>query len=130
MRLRTLLAGKPNRIIDALDSCGIKTDADLLSSASALPELWQYLPSDSITFTELEEIRELAIDSLASDGMTGDSLADECEADSLLKWTTACPELSSVLSAVQTGIIEVAGDKESGKTVASSFFLALEVLCH
>ncbi|KAL5504077.1 hypothetical protein ACEPAH_8150 [Sanghuangporus vaninii] len=122
MRLRALLSEYPKSLVDALDSCGIKTDEDLLCSSSLLPELWQRLPRDSMTFSQLEEIRGIAIKSLSAPGTTGKetlegSSMSENGSDYWPKLASRCPKLIGLLNATQTGVIEVGGDKGSGKTV-------------
>ncbi|KAL5525842.1 hypothetical protein ACEPAG_7179 [Sanghuangporus baumii] len=121
MRLRALLSEYPKSLIDALDSCGIKTDEDLLCSSSLLPELWQRLPPNSMTFSQLQEIREIAIKSLSAPGSTGTeilerSLMSENGSDYWPQLASSCPNLTELLNATQTGVIEVGGDKGSGKT--------------
>ncbi|KAL5485950.1 hypothetical protein ACEPAI_6994 [Sanghuangporus weigelae] len=121
MRLRALLSEYPKSLIDALDSCGIKTDEDHLCSSSLLPELCQRLPPDSMTFSQLQEIREIAIKSLSATGSTGTeilegSLMSENGSDYWPQLASTCPRLTELLNATQTGVIEVGGDKGSGKT--------------
>ncbi|EJD06717.1 uncharacterized protein FOMMEDRAFT_152019 [Fomitiporia mediterranea MF3/22] len=120
MRLRTLLADQPKRLLDALDTCGIKADEDFLFSVSALPELWQRLPADTVTFTELEQVREIVIESLSAEGTPGTDFLEEIEADKEVnpksRWPANCAELRAVLDAVKNGIIEVSGDKGSCKS--------------
>ncbi|KAL5526631.1 hypothetical protein ACEPAF_8355 [Sanghuangporus sanghuang] len=121
MRLRALLSEYPKSLVDALDSCGIKTDEALLCSSSLLPELWQRLPPDSMTFSQLEEIRGIAIKSLSAPGTTGTetlegSSMSENGSDYWPQLASSCPKLTGLLNATQTGVIEVGGDKGSGKT--------------
>ena len=124
MRIRALLSNYPKSIVDALDNCGIKTNEDLLCSASSLPELWLRLPPDSMTFAQLEEIREIAITSLSASGSSAMDVLEkiemqEDESEWWLRLQSTCPKLVDILNATQTGIIEVSGDKGSGKTVFS-----------
>ena len=115
MRLRVVLAGKSKSILDALDGCGIKTDEDFLFSSSDLTELYRRL-SGSVTFTELEEIRNTVLESLSAEGVVGNNLL---QGNQLLQagWTTSCPDLNIILEKVQSGIVEVAGPRGSAKTV-------------
>lgn len=121
MRLRTLLFDCPKPILDALEACNIDTDEEFLFSSSAIA-LFQKLPPNIITYAELENLRDRVARSLAAEGRSGEE--DLQELDGVddkegTHWKAGVSALDHLLQTVGHGIIEVAGDRGSGKTVHS-----------
>ena len=127
MRLRTVLHDCPKTILDALESCGIKTDEDMLFSVSPIA-LFQKLPPNTLTYAELETLRQRVLSSLAAKGQSGEEYLQESgdtdeNGNVRLHWKTGVPEFDDLMQALDHGIVEVAGARSSGKTVKRLCFV-------
>lgn len=119
MRLRTILADRPKAFLDALESCNIRTDEDFLFPSSTLPEVYLRLPPDSMSFSDLEQIRDTVLGSMAATGFSGTSLLGDGRDSKTLpsNWTGRWPEMSMLFDSEQSGIVEISGGRGSAKTV-------------
>lgn len=121
MRLRTLLNDEPKHIAEALESCDIRTDEDLLYSSDSSVGLLQKLPPNSVAFLDLERIQEKVLHSISAYGRSGAKMYHETGhrgKDSPQGWSIELSALDYVLQSSCPGVIEVAGRKGSGKTVS------------
>ncbi|KAH8118100.1 hypothetical protein DFH11DRAFT_1572296 [Phellopilus nigrolimitatus] len=111
------MLNEPKAILDALESCNIKTDEDLLFTSSLA--LFQRCPPDSVTFSDLERIREQVLKATATEGISGLELLNDLvskDENTSPPWASGHSELDSLLRTVKEGVVEVAGGKGSAKT--------------
>lgn len=120
MRLRTILYGHPETVLKAFENSNIRSAEEFLISSENLQELYQRLPAGSITFAELEVVRDYVLDTVASNGNNGYELAEKARSANLALesplWTKR-NRISTFLSTWTHGIIEVAGEGGSAKSV-------------
>jgi RAD51-like protein 3 len=121
MRLRAILKGEPKTILEALESCNIKTDEDLLCSNTELATLFCRLPPELITFADLERIRDRVLDTVAAPGANGLELINKVNSVTDWKkdpkWTTGFSELDELLHWGESGIVEVSSPNTLKETV-------------
>ncbi|KAJ7179422.1 P-loop containing nucleoside triphosphate hydrolase protein [Mycena filopes] len=125
MRLAACVPAVPAQLVSCLEKCSIRTDADLLFSGSTL-DIFRRLPSGTTTLRELGQVTALVANLASAPGQSAvEMLAELSEPDDFL---TGLPPLDEILRGLTTSrrLIEVSGDKGSGKT---SFVLQL-VLHH
>ncbi|KAI5122555.1 hypothetical protein M0805_005282 [Coniferiporia weirii] len=132
MRLRTLLMDESKTALDALESCNIKTDEDLLLSSNSLLALFQRLPPGCITFSDLERIRGKVLNNVAAKGISGYEILKQSESGSPrssagpLDWACGHDEIDCLLNSVKAGVIEIAGRDGSAN---SSLVLNIALAC-
>ncbi|PAV16115.1 P-loop containing nucleoside triphosphate hydrolase [Pyrrhoderma noxium] len=119
MRLRTILYGHPETVLKAFENSNIRSAEEFLISSENLQELYQRLPAESITFAELEVVRDYVLATVASNGYNGYELAEKARSANLVLesplWTKR-NRISTFLSTWTHGIIEVAGEGGSAKS--------------
>ncbi|KAJ4467516.1 P-loop containing nucleoside triphosphate hydrolase protein [Lentinula lateritia] len=106
----------PDGLAAQLASLGISTSTDLIFSSTSLLEIYMRLPSKSISFTDFEACIDSISEKLAAPGLEAAKLDHETRLD--FKMET----LSSLDNYLGGGlpckrIIEISGDKGSGKSV-------------
>ncbi|KAJ7507452.1 hypothetical protein B0H11DRAFT_1967133 [Mycena galericulata] len=131
MRLAACVPHIPAQLVSSLEKCGIRTEADLLFSGS-IRDIFRRLPAGTTTLSELAEVTAL-VAKLTS--VAGHSAAELMEASGSNEdyFLSGLPRLDKLLQGLSTTcrLIEVSGDKGSGKTVSSgNSFLLYLVLRH
>lgn len=123
MRLSVLASGSPAGLIRRLEECGIRTDYDLLFSGSPI-ELYHHIQPIDLPLHELTQFITLVSDRAAAPAMRGDALLLEAQGQSKEEenMDTGVVELDALLEGFgRSRVIEVSGDKGSGKTVGIIF---------
>lgn len=120
MRLASCVPVIRDDLVHALETCGIRTDRDLLFSITSL-ELFQRLPSGTATLHELDQLKELVAESAAAPASTGLDLfskeqQSQREAVGIVSDTPELDELFGSFSG--PGVIHISGDRHAGKTVS------------
>ncbi|KAJ7047672.1 P-loop containing nucleoside triphosphate hydrolase protein [Mycena alexandri] len=126
MRLAACVPTVPAQLVSSLEKCGIRTDADLLFSGSTW-DIFRRLPAGTTTLQGLEKVKALVANLASAPGQSAmEMIAEFSEPDD--GFLTGLPPLDEILNGLTTSrrLIEVSGDKGSGKT---SFVLQL-VLHH
>ncbi|EMD34019.1 hypothetical protein CERSUDRAFT_159414, partial [Gelatoporia subvermispora B] len=127
MHLSELISTLPQSLVDALDALGIRTDADLLFSCPS-NEIFKKLPTGTISLrdfsTLISDVAELASapSTLGHEiyGAEAKRREDLYEED----FRTGLPMLDEILGGlIPPRVIEVSGDRGSGKTATSQFVL-------
>ncbi|KAI0697970.1 P-loop containing nucleoside triphosphate hydrolase protein [Cytidiella melzeri] len=126
MRLVTLVPALPERLVAALENCGIRTDTDLLFNSGTAMQIYEKLPPEIVTLAQLERyISDVA--GLASapilDGVDVLNQEEQCRA-AFVPFSTGVPQLDELING-RNGpkVLEVSGDHGTGKTL-----LALQVV--
>ncbi|KAF5327347.1 hypothetical protein D9619_004447 [Psilocybe cf. subviscida] len=118
MRLSNLIPSLPQDLISALETIGIRTEMDLLFSASAL-DMYNRLPAGSITFQDLSYYMGLAAELCAAPGASARdlwTLEDEARRKDV-QLATGDEEFDLFLSGLGSRrVLELSGDSGSGKT--------------
>lgn len=117
----------PDGLAAQLASLGISTSTDLIFSSTSLLEIYMRLPSKSISFTDFEACIDSISEKLAAPGLEAAKLDHETRLD--FKMET----LSSLDNYLGGGlpckrIIEISGDKGSGKSVSLSILSPINYL--
>ncbi|KAJ7367988.1 P-loop containing nucleoside triphosphate hydrolase protein [Mycena albidolilacea] len=114
MRLAACVPTIPAHIVASLETCGIRTDADLLFSGSTL-EILRRLPAGTTTLRELARFTALVENLVSAPGQCAADLLKEPEDADFL---SGLPQLDEILNGLTTPgrLVEVSGDKGSGKT--------------
>ncbi|KAJ7067975.1 P-loop containing nucleoside triphosphate hydrolase protein [Mycena amicta] len=118
MRLCTLpdLQFPTQNLVSCLDECGIRTEIDLLFSATTI-DIFRRLPAGTTTLAQLDDFKGLVAELAAAPGLTAESLIDTYAQDHT-ELLSGSPLLDQLLSGI-TGprqLLEVSGDRGSGKT--------------
>ncbi|KAJ3555745.1 hypothetical protein NM688_g2406 [Phlebia brevispora] len=127
MRLRTITPPLPEELLELLEECNIKTDAELLFSATPM-EIYERIAPCSITLAELiSEIKRIAAIN-AAPVIYGDALYEREKMrhyeDTDQEYTSGLSELDDLVGGFHVpGIIEISGDRDTGKSA-----LALQVV--
>ena len=121
MRLAALVPFIPENLVTSLERCGIRTDADLLFSAPVF-DIFRSLPPGTVTLRDLKRYVDTVAEKVSAPGISAEKLLDlEIQAqsnDSGLQ--SGVPELDHLLDGFGgCRVIEISGDKQSGKTVSS-----------
>jgi RAD51-like protein 3 len=116
MRLAACVPTIPAHIVASLETCGIRTDADLLFSGSTL-EILRRLPAGTTTLRELARFTALVANLVSAPGQCAADLLKESEDADFL---SGLLQLDEILDGLTTPgrLVEVSGDKGSGKTVS------------
>lgn len=111
----------PATLVDALQTLGIVSEADLLFSAS-VPEVWRKLPSNLIPLSELVHCVKVVMDRCAvprfvATRADGRSLSDEQKPET----SAGVGDLDNLLgTTLRDSVVEVSGRHGSGASVRSS----------
>jgi len=120
MRLNSLVPSIPAELVAALEnSCSIRTDTDLLFSGSSL-NIIKKLPLGTVTLSDLEMFTQLVAERASAPGRRGDEILAEISARNDIHSQVSCGvrELDDLVDGFGgSRVIEISGDKESGKTV-------------
>lgn len=121
MRLRAVTPALPDALISSLEECGIRTDADLMFSGTAM-QLYEKLPQGTITLVELEKHIQDTIRCVSAEGARGDELLAQEEEKYLTRApgriSSGIPELDQMIIGYNgPRVLEISGDHGSGKTV-------------
>jgi RAD51-like protein 3 len=119
MNLQTLLPSLPEHIQRGLLDAGIITVYDILFSN--IPKLYQRLPPGLLSLRELGELRTDVAAHVAAVATRGDELFAQQEQHEIAREKCLCKieQIDELLSGFgRYGVIEIAGDKMSGKTVS------------
>lgn len=121
MRLSNLAPSIPATVLACLEAQGIRTDIDLLFSASTL-DIFKRLPAGTATLEELADYTALAAEMGAASSVSGyDLLLEEQARSKNSELHTGNRELDAFLSGLDGRcVIEMSGDKGSGKSVRYS----------
>lgn len=120
MRLSNLIPSIPANVVACLEVQGIRTDTDLLFSTTTF-DIYKRLPAGTTTLEELTEYTSIAAEIGAAPGMSGHELLllENTYGDVQLR--TGNGELDDLLRGLDgRWIIELSGDKGSGKSVRLS----------
>lgn len=120
MRL-SLFSFLPKDLVSALEQAGIRTDSDLMFSASTI-DILQKLAPGTVTLAELNAYKDQIVSKSSALGVRGHALLDlerERVASRLdLDLTSGVNELDALLDGFGgSRVFEVSGEKASGKTV-------------
>lgn len=123
MRLKALVPSLPAELVRALDeSCGIKTDVDFLFNSGTTLELLQRLPVGTTSLYELHNHKASVAENAAAPGACALDLVS-LESDETHHLRSGLSRLDELLCGIPTPcVIEVSGDKGSGKSVSSVLF--------
>jgi len=124
MRLSSLSSEViPTTLVDALQTLGIVSEADLFFSAT-VPEIWRKLPPGLVPLSELERcvkavMNRCAVPRFPATGADERPLSDESKPEI----STGLGDLDKLLgTTLQDSVIEVSGRHGSGAAVRSSLF--------
>ncbi|KII84438.1 hypothetical protein PLICRDRAFT_147192 [Plicaturopsis crispa FD-325 SS-3] len=122
MRLQTLVPHISAELIDALEQCGIRTDAELLFPGN-IADIYSRLPHGSTTLSELHNSFAIVAEKAAAPAFRADELLRIGAVDAY-DLSSGVHELDQLLGGFgDNRLIEISGDKASGKTA-----LALQIV--
>ena len=118
MRLSSLVPTISSNLVAALETRGIRTEADLLYKASAF-EIYKLLPAETVTLQELIDCIEIVAEVSAASGFSGTQLyrAEEATRSKDVDFRSGHVDLDSFLKGLNGQVIEISGDRSSGKSV-------------
>ncbi|KAG2035877.1 P-loop containing nucleoside triphosphate hydrolase protein [Suillus americanus] len=126
MRLESVVPSIPAELVAALDnSCGIRTDTDLLFFGSSL-DIIKKLPLGTVTLSDLEKFTELVAKKASVPGHRGDEILVGTGRISEKHTQASCgvKELDDLVGSFgDSRVFEISGAKGSGKTA-----LALQIV--
>ena len=122
MLLRNIFTPLPRHVLDALEDCGIKTDEDLIFGD--VIEIWQKISDDTVTLQDIEDARVAVATQQAAPMVRGDELlrqqADQQELREENAISCGIIDIDELIRGFSKyRLVEVSGDKGSGKTVSS-----------
>jgi RAD51-like protein 3 len=107
-------------LVESLEQCGIRTDAELLFSAPVF-DIFRRLPAGTVTLRDLTKYIDIVAEKTSAPGISAAKLLDleskarENDPDLL----SGVPELDELLGGFgRHRVIEISGDSQSGKTVS------------
>lgn len=116
MRLQTLVPHISVELVDALEQCGIRTDAELLFPGN-IADIYSRLPHGSTTLSELHNSFAIVAEKAAAPAFRADELLRIGAVDDY-DLSSGVHELDRLLGGFgDNRLIEVSGDRGSGKTV-------------
>ncbi|PPQ64571.1 hypothetical protein CVT26_001969 [Gymnopilus dilepis] len=117
MRLSSLVPTISSNLVAALETRGIRTEADLLYKASAF-EIYKLLPAKTVTLQELIDCIEIVAGVSAASGFSGTQLyhAEEATRSKDADFRSGHVDLDSFLKGLNGQVIEISGDRSSGKS--------------
>jgi len=127
MRLSNLVPSLPAPLVASLEANGIRTEVDLLFSASTF-DIFRRLPAGTVTLQELINYTSVAAELCAAPGVSAYEVFSQEEAarSNEVELQSGNSELDALLQGLGgRKVIELSGDKGSGKSV-----LALNLLLH
>jgi RAD51-like protein 3 len=122
MRL-SLFPFLPENIVSSLQQIGIRTDSDLLFSASTA-DILQKLPPGTVTLQDLRKYTAEITDERSALGVRGDTLLalEREKQDKGLDFGAGVTDLDALVDGFGgSRVFEISGEKASGKTVSSIF---------
>ncbi|TFK40177.1 P-loop containing nucleoside triphosphate hydrolase protein [Crucibulum laeve] len=118
MRLAAFAPSIPVNLVSSLESLGIRTDADFLFSFSAY-DIFQQLPPGTTSLQDLMQYKDIVAELSAAPGVSGTDLLTQAQSQTQSpKLSTGIMELDSLLGDLR-GLIEVSGDRGSGKSTVA-----------
>jgi RAD51-like protein 3 len=132
MRLRTVDPPLPSALLAALEGIGIRTDADLIFYGPPM-ELYKKLPLGTVTLAELTAAVEAVVRYVAAPGVCGEKLLEKVErrlaSYPAEEFSSGIPQLDKLIGGFGgSRVIEISGDRGSGKTVSLSSGLVIHSL--
>lgn len=124
MRLSNLIPSIPANLVSCLDAINIRTETDLLFSASTF-DIFRRLPGGTISLQELIYYTDLVTELCAAPAISGyDLLSLENESQRVaVELTSGNQELDDFLLGLSGGrVIEISGDRGTGKS--ARFYIA------
>jgi RAD51-like protein 3 len=121
MRLAALVPSIPADLVASLEQCGIRTDADLVLSASTF-DIFRRLPVGTVTLRDLTRFVDVVAEKASAPGISAAKFLDlELQAQvNDLDFLTGVPKLDELLGGFGgRRVIEISGDRQSGKSVSS-----------
>lgn len=118
MSLRTLFPSLVEEVYEALEAVGITTAQDVLFDQD--PRIYQQLPSTILM--QITELKAQVAERISAPATRADELFNREEKKENSREACSCgvDELDGLLGGFgKYGVIEIAGDKGSGKTVSS-----------
>ncbi|KAJ7095090.1 P-loop containing nucleoside triphosphate hydrolase protein [Mycena belliarum] len=131
MRLAACVPNIPAQLVSSLETCGIRTDTDLLFSASPF-DILRRLPPGSTTLSELKQVTALVAKLASGSGHSAADLLSLTHTErSGEAFLSGIPQLDELLCGLATPcrLIEVSGCKGSG-TTSLLLHLVLRHLVH
>ena len=121
MRLAAFVPSIPANLVASLEQCGIRTDTDLLFSAPVF-DIFRSLPAGTVTLRDLAKYVDAVAEKVSAPGISAAKLLDlEIQAQkNVSSLQSGVPELDELLGGFGgRRVIEISGDKQSGKSVSS-----------
>jgi RAD51-like protein 3 len=117
----------PGDLVSSLQHIGIRTDSDILFSASTT-DILQRLPPGTTTLRDLNNYIAQLTDKCAAIGVRGDTLLalehEKKEQELDLDLGSGVEDLDTLLNGFGgSRVFEISGEKASGKTVSSNISL-------
>lgn len=124
MRLRTIEPSLPTELLEALDNLGIRTDADLIFYGTPM-DLYKKLPLGTVSLAALTKHIDDVIQYVSAPGIRGDKVTEKQKAHRERHkpedFLCGVPQLDGLLNGFgDSRVIEISGDRGSGKTVTNS----------
>ncbi|KAH9481595.1 DNA repair protein RAD51-like protein 4 [Psilocybe cubensis] len=132
MRLASLVPFIPADLVASLEAHGIRTEFDLLFSASTF-DIYKRLPANTVTFQELIDYTSLVAEHCAAPGISGQEIfrLEKLASSEYSELQSGCASLDALLHGLGgRKVLEISGDKGTGKSVRSQETLALSLLLH
>lgn len=124
MRLSNLIPSIPASLVTCLDAIDIRTETDLLFSASTF-DIFKRLPRGTVSLQELTDYTDLVAELCAAPAISGhDLLSLESESQrNAVELTCGHQELDGFLLGLGGGrVIEISGDRGTGKSARFSIY--------
>lgn len=116
MRLTGLVPSISAELVELMETIDIRTDTDLLFTSSTV-DIMKRLPQGSLSIDELEAAKETVIELCSSLGEPACHVHSEAKLQTL---SMGCEAFDDLLHGLLGGtILQVSGDKGTGKTVGS-----------
>ena len=127
MRLSNLIPSIPAELVTCLDAIDIRTETDFLFSPSTF-DIFRRLPRGTISLQELTDYTDLVAELCSAPAISAyDLLSLENELQrNTVELTSGSQELDDLLLGLSGGrVIEISGDRGSGKSARLPIFLRL-----
>lgn len=110
----------PHEFVRCLEECGLKTDAEFLSTAPV--EILRSMPSGSITRAEISRYKEMVAKAASAPGLVAGSLLESVSERMSYEVASELPSslatLSHILSPHNGRVVELSGHRESKRSVS------------